>query len=499
MSWSVHLPGRRRDGEITHLIATGTDVTEQRRAPRALRISTDRLQGILEHTTARSRSRTSRAATCWSTAPGEESAGVSDVTGHTDASCSRRRIAGRALRGRRRGAAQTGQRVEYERESGEQTSLRRQVPAARRHGRDLRDRHRSPPTSPSASRALAEAVEASRLKSEFLANMSHEIRTPMNGIIGMTRAAAATPTLDAEQREYVATVAARRATRCSASSTTSSTSRRSRRASSSSTTHDFDLRDVVEDTCEMLAPQAHGKGLELTALRSTTTCPPVVRGDARPAAPGADQPARQRGQVHRARARSSCASSAERADDGRATLRVEVTDTGIGIAPDELGAAVRAVHAGRRLDHAPVRRHRPRPGDLAPARRADGRRAERRQRAAARAARSASPRALGARRPARAPTPPRARAPLPEGLRVLVVDDNATNREILAAYLSARRHALRPGRERRRTRSTLLRRGRARGEPFELVRARLPDAGMDGLELARAIAPAPRLRGCRGW
>ena len=47
-----------------------------------------------------------------------------------------------------------------------------------------------------------ELAEASRAKSEFLANMSHEIRTPMNGVIGMTRPAARTRELDAEQREY---------------------------------------------------------------------------------------------------------------------------------------------------------------------------------------------------------------------------------------------------------------------------------------------------------
>ena len=40
-------------GAITHLVATGTDVTEQRRAAEALRISTDWLEGILEHTTTR--------------------------------------------------------------------------------------------------------------------------------------------------------------------------------------------------------------------------------------------------------------------------------------------------------------------------------------------------------------------------------------------------------------------------------------------------------------
>ena len=148
----------------------------------------------------------------------------------------------------------------------------------------------------------------------------------------------------------------------------------------------------------MLAPQAHGKGLELRPSSATTSPPPCAATAG--ACARCVKPRRQRGQVHRPRRGRPCASSSSSATASDATLRFEVADTGIGIAPAKLEHAVRALLAGRHVDHPPLRRHRPRAGDLAPARRADGRRRSAPRPSRARAARSGSPLALAPAAPA---------------------------------------------------------------------------------------------------
>jgi PAS domain S-box-containing protein len=110
--------------------------------------------------------------------------------------------------------------------------------------------------------ARRKAEEANRAKSEFLANMSHGIRTPMNGIIGMTDLALSTE-LTKEQRAYLTTVKSSANSLLALINDILDFSRIEAHIMDLEEV-DFDLRGTLENATEKLAEEAAGKGLELS-------------------------------------------------------------------------------------------------------------------------------------------------------------------------------------------------------------------------------------------
>ncbi len=185
-----------------------------------------------------------------------------------------------------------------------------------------------------AERKVAEeaAQSASRAKGEFLANMSHEIRTPMNGILGMIELALNT-TLTPTQHEYLKIVASSADALLTVINDILDFSKIEAGKLELDPTP-FPVRDAVTDMLRTLALKAHDKGLEL-ACRIAPDVPRSVVGDADRLRQvlvnliGNAIKFTERGEVVIA---VSLAAGSVSSGEGQAVkLRFAVSDTGIGI------------------------------------------------------------------------------------------------------------------------------------------------------------------------
>jgi PAS domain S-box-containing protein len=185
--------------------------------------------------------------------------------------------------------------------------------------------------SEALEKARVSAEAAMRAKSRFLANMSHELRTPLNGVVGMASLLENTA-LDAKQRRFVRTLKSSAEALVTLINDVLDLSK-AEAGKLEMSRGPFDLRRELEQVVGLFSARAHDKGIEVAAHIGRDV-PPVINGD----------PIRIR-QVLGNLVNNAVKFTESGAvllsvistpsGDSLSALEFSVTDTGVGVAPEE--------------------------------------------------------------------------------------------------------------------------------------------------------------------